>query len=290
MSEDSNLTAPPQPEIAQAFHVGVCRVSQYMRDSAQPMLLGVLQPTSQEQCVHALFLRAASWMTTLEKLTGPVDFQGIAGAARGLLEATVDVILLCRAPKDEREQQSQKMLDWTTSAKFKMCNEVIGFYSRQNEKVPEEHQPMVDFYNKEQPLIDQLRTSHGWNRHPERWTGRNLLDDCAFADGLAGALIRSEMEQSLCEFYHTQIRRLNWQIHGSGLAGVFNISKEVIMASCAAAFKWSTDLAMLTTILALRNVGYSVSDDVTSYWDKIKAGRIGALKGALRIIESKKDT
>jgi hypothetical protein len=290
MSEQADhLTTVPEVEIAQAFHVGVCRVSQYMRDSGQSMLIGILEPTIQEQCVHALFLRAASWMTTLEKLTGPVDFQAIAGCARGLLEGTVDVIILCKAPKGERDQLSQKMLDWTMSAKFKMCSEVVGFYGKQGRKVPDEHQPMVDFYEEQKPLIDKLRASQGWKKHPERWTGRNLLDDCAVADGLAGQMIGSEMELSLCEFYHTQIRRLNWQIHSSGLAGVWNISKEVIIASCAAAFKWSTDLAMLTTMIALRNVGYAVSDDVTSYWEKLKAGRFAALRAALRIIESKKN-
>jgi hypothetical protein len=276
------MDAIPKSELAQAFHIGVCGLGKYMRESAHPMLRGVFSPSVQEQCVHALFLRSLGWVTTLEVLKGPPHFQAIATSARALLEAAVDVVLLCKGPNGA----PQEMLDWTISAKLKLCKEVINFYKAQGQALPDEHKPMLDFYTQQTPLIGALHSSHGWNRHPDRWTGRNLLDDCVVADGLAGPMIRAEMEMTLSEFYQTQIRRLNWQIHSSGLAGVYNISKEVIIAQCALLFKWSTDLATVTTQLALLNAGFAVSQEVTAHWEKLKASRLAAFHAALAMAQS----
>lgn len=271
---------PPQFDLANGFHSGVCAVSRYMRESAKPMLHGVLNPSFQEQSIEALFLRALCWMTTIEKLNAPGDFQAVAACTRGLLEATIDIIFLCNDPKGEAPQ---KMLDWATSSKFKACKQVIAFYSKRSQPIPDEHQPMLDFYTRHSPLMPSLQAKHGWVKNlPDRWTSRSLPGDCVVADGLEGSAIRDEMKMTLSEFYETQVRRLNWNIHSSGVAAVYGISYDTICALCALAFKSSADLAMLTTMLALRNVGFpGVSPQITSDWENLKATRLVAFKAGL---------
>jgi len=95
------------------------------------------------------------------------------------------------------------LADWTASAKFKICEQVITFYSRKSKPVPDEHQPMLDFYNRNAPLMPALRSKQWSGTHPERWTSRSLLDDCLVADSLEGPLIQNEMEMTLSEFYQT---------------------------------------------------------------------------------------
>jgi hypothetical protein len=275
--QQQTTTAIPQSDLANGFYSGVCTVGKYMRDSAKPMLEGVLNPSSQEQGIQALFLRSLCWMTTLEKLNNPQDFQAIAACTRALLEATVDVTLLCH---DGRQGQAgQKMLDWVCSAKFKICEQVINFYAKQGRAVPDEHQPMVEFYDRQKSLVPGLRSAHWKGKHPERWTSRNLPDDCVVADGLEGPMASAEMGMTLSEFYHTQIRRLNWSIHASGVAGVHDISYPSICGQCALAFKYSADLAMMTTKLALRNAGFTaVSQQIETDWDALRANRLLVVK------------
>jgi hypothetical protein len=274
----------PKEQLAQGFYEGVCVVHSYMRESARPMLRAVLKPSAREQCVEALFLRSLGWIATLEVLTGTLYFQAIAACTRAMLEATVDIVLLCNDPQNEAPQ---KMVDWTLSAKFKLSEQVINFYSKQGSPIPEEHHLMLMFHDQHELLMPGLRAKYGWSGHPDRWTGRNLPDDCLVADGLEESMIRAELEMTFLEFYHTHIRRLNWFIHSSGIAGVQNVSKEVMVAHCALAFKWSSDLGMLATKLALRNAGFiAVSRQIVEDWEALKSARLDAFRAANAIVQS----
>jgi hypothetical protein len=270
----------PQSEIANAFYSGVQAVSRYMRERAKPMLAGVASPSLPQQSINALFLRSVGWMSTLEKLNHPQHFQAIATGTRALLEGTVDVVLLCH--DNPKHECSQRMLAWTRSAKFKQCECVKKFYANQGQPVPDEHEPMVAFYDREKSLMPGLRSLHWSGKHPERWTANFLPDDCREADKVEGPLIRSEVGMTLVEFYETQIRRLNWSIHMSGVAAVQDISYASLCGLCALAFKWSADLATLTTKLAFQNAGFTAaSQEIATDWQNLRNIRLAAVKAGI---------
>jgi hypothetical protein len=266
--------------IAAGFHQGANAVKGYMQNSAEPMLRLLLSPTNTERCLGVLFDRSLCWMLSLERLNNAQDFQAVAACVRSLLESTVDVILLCH---DQSGESAERMVDWATSSKFKHCELAMKFYSDQGKCLPDEHQPMKAFFDQHLTIVPALRAKHWSAIHPPRWTGRNLANDCKEADALEPTFIGAELEMSLAELYESQIRRLNWNVHGSGLAGVQNVPAAAFYLSCALGYKWSADLAMLTTKLILRDTGFaSVSAEIGRKWDEIRSTRLAAATAEMR--------
>lgn len=93
------------------------------------------------------------------------------------------------------------------------------------------------------------------DRHPERWTNRpTLLDDIKAADDLHGSIIERHFGSNLEYFYETEYRRLNWNIHGSGFAGMGNADASDINIMCGFGYFWSAKLALVSAEIILREL------------------------------------
>lgn len=120
---------------------------------------------------------------------------------------------------------------------------------------------MINFIDNEEDSIKNMRKKLGWvdskdpnkDKHPERWTNRaTLLDDIREADKLHGSIIERHFGSNLEYFYETEYRRLNWNIHGSGFAGMSNADASDINIICGFGYLWSAKLALVSAEIILR--------------------------------------
>lgn len=144
--------------------------------------------------------------------------------------------------------------------------------------VPDSYSEQASFAMKEEAAIVRMRTLlwpqfHGG--HPNRWTGRSLDRDVIAADNSWGDEIAREFGESLTEFYETEYRRMNWNVHGSGLAGIRDLSPDGIHALCGLGFKWCADLAMLCTKAVLVDFRFATHlPDFARTWEEVRRRRL----------------
>jgi hypothetical protein len=100
------------------------------------------------------------------------------------------------------------------------------FYGEKGVTVPNVYEDPERFYQNEKTIVDDMRRTL-WPlkknpakaEHPKRWTGSSDLSvDIEEADRLYGAEIEANLGVGLLEYYRTEYRKMNWQIH-SGIAG-----------------------------------------------------------------------
>jgi hypothetical protein len=187
----------------------------YMRQKLRPKLKTLPNSSPRESLVQAIFLRSLCWMETLSRLDRPQDFQAIAACTRSLVESCVDLIFITH---DVTGELTIKMHDWVKSEKFKHSRKVVKFYDEQGQPIPDEQVPLEWHYEHHKDSITAIRDKHRNGDHKSRWTGNALDVDCKAADQLEGKRIKAELGKSLIEFYSVEIGRLNWQVHGSGVA------------------------------------------------------------------------
>src|SRR6266404_804815 len=227
-------------------------------------------------CVKWLWIRAFLWMQTLARLNDPLDFQAISVGNRVLLEIVVDLILLHH---DNTHELAAKMFWWGESEKLKSAEQIITFYANQGLSVPDEYEAQDLFYKTRKSEIENIRKTLWPNRknpgkHPDRWTGKSsLFQDIEGADQLYGSVVRAETGSSLVEYYRTQYRKMNWQIH-SGVANLGDPPVEAFYLICGFGFKWCSDFAMLCTKITLTDFGLDVAlADLEHEWDSVKRKR-----------------
>jgi hypothetical protein len=197
-----------------------------------------------------------------------------------MLEACVDLVLITH---DDDGKLSIKMSDWASSAKFQMSQELVKFYKARNESVPEQHEPLKFFYEANKSSIPSLRSKHWGGKHPQRWTNCGLLSDCQAADKLEPIRIPAELGMSLVAFHETEIRRLNWLVHGSGIAILKNAPEPWYFNTCALGFKWSSDLAVLISALTMKTLRLDeATEGMDSERNRLRDDRLAALFEQLR--------
>jgi hypothetical protein len=250
-------------------------VAKYMRTKVRPRLDSVLSPTHREVLTEGIFLRSICWMETLARLDRVQDFQAVSTGTRFLLEACVDLVLINH---DDGGELSIKMSDWASSAKFVMSQELVRFYKARNEPVPEQHEPLKFFYEANKSSISSLRLKHWGGKHPQRWTNCGLLSDCKAADMLEPIRIPAELGMSLAAFHETEIRRLNWLVHGSGIAILKNAPEPWYFNTCALGFKWSSDLAVVISALTMKTLRLDdAAEGMDSERNRLRDDRLAAL-------------
>jgi hypothetical protein len=218
-----NMESEFESEQCKAFATGLFQgaqiVHQYMKD--RYALISDAEGTPEETgykvgCIKRLWIRAYLWMQTLSKLNDPLDFQAIAVGNRALLEILVDLILLHH---DKTYEMAAKMFWWAESEKLKGSEQIIAFYADQGLDIPDEYDAQKEFYTTKKTNIEIMRKTHWPDRktptkHPDRWTGNsNLFEDVERADQLYGSVVNAEIRTTLVEYYRTQYRKMNWQIH-----------------------------------------------------------------------------
>jgi hypothetical protein len=247
----TTLHSPEALCVGMLADVGV--TTKHMREVIRPRLDAILNPTQRELCVCNIFLRALCWMETLARLDRVQDFQAVAACTRFELEAAVDLVIL---RSDRNGKLTTKMEAWVTSTKFKAAENATNFYRARGETIPAVHQPLTSFYDNNRDFVKNLRIEHWGGRHPDRWTGSTLLEDCSTADGLSPVQVVDEMGIGLTEFYETEVRRLNWLIHGSGAAILGRAPAPWFFLNVALGLKWSSDLGGLVSALTMESLRF----------------------------------
>ncbi|MEW6737832.1 MAG: hypothetical protein AB1489_41510 [Acidobacteriota bacterium] len=228
-----------------------------------------LQEWDREPTFLGLFLRALTWVKSIDKLDEPTDLQPILTSVRALLETSVDLNLLRAEPGTTL---CWKMYWWEESAKLKAATCLRDYYKRALPRdgknfpadIPSVSADAMQFIdNNEAHLLNQRRTlwpSHvsnsGAPKHPERWTGSGeLLTDVRAADRAGGSLIKTIVGMPLEEFYESEYRRLSWNVHGSGLTIVRRLTPSGVHLMCGFGYLCCARLALLCTKLVVDEFG-----------------------------------
>lgn len=277
------MTLQDEKQIATGFYHGLQLVAGYMKDRVHPKQEELINAGDRENCLRGLFLRALGMTNTLARLNDPLDFQSIMAITRGLLELTVDMVLIHH---DKSPNSAAKMHWWGESAKLKQAEATVNYYARCGRPVPDHHQFMVTFVQNSKGLIEKLRsglwpnkkgTGNSIPKHPNRWTGRDLLSDAREADRLEGPAIKKDLFMGLEEFYETEFRKMCWNVHGSGVVTVAGVPEQAFYITAGLGYKWCADLAMFCSQLILIDFGFTQHlVQLTSEWDEIKHNRATA--------------
>jgi hypothetical protein len=248
-------------------------VLNYMEQRVTPSLkLLIGRRTAREQYILGLYYLAKGWLHTLTKLNEVRDIQAIMTCSRSLIEITVDLILLY---KDRSNNTVLKMLHFDRLQKFKAAAELVKYYVNLGQPVPIQYQEIESFYKKKKYRIEKKKREL-WpgNTRLQRWSGNNLLTDIKEADRLLSQAIKDELRVSLEEFHETEYRRLHWFVHGSGLAGFWNLPATIFHLFCALSFSWSCSLAMICVKIVLTEFNMTVvMIDLDKEWEKVNLAR-----------------
>lgn len=244
---------------ASARHAEAVLIADFMQSRVNPLFGHRREGGThhRDAAIYGLYMRALSWMLSLRKLDEGYDFQPVVSGVRSLLEVVVDLVLLHH---DKSNSSGWKVMWWGESAKLKAAEGVERYYKDVARKpVPDEYEPQLDYIRDRSVPIKDMRVTLFNGIHPERWTSRrNLLDDVREVDRLSGSEIERHLGKKLEEFYETQYRRLNWNVHGSGLTGVvFPNETEVgagLRLTQGVCYLWCSQLAMMCTSVVLKDL------------------------------------
>jgi len=131
--------------------------------------------------------------------------------------------------------------DLEISAKLKYAKATLTYLDRIGENPGRAELPLVEFVSRWEERIERKReefwpNKEGHGQHPMRWTGRGLPEDLQQVDRLEG----TDLER----FYETEVRRMNWQVHGSGLTGIRGLDFPTLGVVFSLAHKMSGQLAL----------------------------------------------
>ena len=199
-------------------------------------------PTEEDVILKGGFLRTLALLRSLYKMNEPADFQSVCAISRSLFEMTVDLVLITRNSKDFPIKQ---LVSWEDSAKLKHAETMKSYYddnpSKKNDKhwkeYPKSSKESCDFITNKSAQINANQRIRG--HYDKRWNGADLRQAAAAAD--------KAYDYGLEQYYILRHMPLCWNIHGSGLVGVKNISEENFPGISALAFN---DCAHFTMIIA----------------------------------------
>ena len=278
------MTIEHEKAVATGFYHGIQLVADHMEHRVHLKQQELINAADRENCLRGLFLRGLALTKTLARLNDPLDFQSIVAITRSLLELTVDMILVHH---DKSPNSAAKMHWWGESAKLKQAEATVNYYGRCSRTVPDHHQFMVSFVQNSKGLVDTMRSGLWPNKdpnaksapkHPNRWTGRNLLADVREADRFERRTIEKDLFMPLEEFYETEFRKMCWNVHGSGVVTVAGTPEEAFFITSGLGYKWCADLAMFCSQIILRDFGFADHlGSLESEWDKIRQSRAVAL-------------
>lgn len=237
------MTREEEDDLAKRTHGWLVRVMVYMDRVHREQVEPHPSPSPRETCLQGLLLRAVMWLRTMAKLEETSDLQALAVGTRSLVEAAVDMLLI---HEDKEAASSDSLMTvWEKSAKLKAATELVKHFQSSNKELPSDYKTQIDFLNNEGAAIKKERMKF-WNnkKHRERWTGRNLLEDCKAVDNHHSDWLVNVFGATLTEFYQTDLRWINWYVHGSSLAG-FRVSAETLTRLRAKCYEVSAHLGMI---------------------------------------------
>jgi hypothetical protein len=197
--------------------------------------------------IRGYFNRTNTWLLTIVKLDSSTDLQAVSAAARSLFEVAVDLSLLRGYPQ---RYPYAMVFDWERSCIVKRAAWIKTYFKSRGRPTPEGYRLWHRYLKEsEEPAIIEARRQQWWGskEHPDRWTGRDLLQDVEAAAAVHG-------DTSLSDFFVTEYSTLSWTTHGSGLAGLRTNTPQKIPASWAICLSWISDFAALAIDLLLKEL------------------------------------
>ena len=229
---------------------GVVVVRRYLNDELAPRIRELDAVSQKDGALVGFFLRVAAALQGLSRLDHPVDFQLALAGNRMVLESLVDAILIS---SDALSDGLRRLEYWELSAKLKAAEATVQYISRKRGETGPPEQPLVEFIEEHKERLEAsrlelwpIRGKPGKGKHPNRWTGRDLLSDIREADRLQG----TELE----EYYEIEYRRMNWNVHGSSLVGVRGLEFKILAVWFALAQRKLSEFALILADLTIRHV------------------------------------
>ncbi len=254
--------------LADAFYAACQVVAQFIDDKVRRPMDERVGSVAHGIVFQVQMLRAIAWLRSLGKLNHPGDFQAVTAAARSLFEGAVDVTLM---HFDEASFSPEKMDAWEDSAKLKHAQTVAAYFAELGRDPSDEGRTILAYASREKPRIEKLRARWWPNqdgKHPPRWTGRDLAADAKAADRL--------LAEGFEDFYRLRYPQICWNVHGSGAAGIANISPEHFPFVGGRAYGEAAKFARVVAEVVARRMGC---------WDeaafKNLAERLTLAKGAV---------
>jgi hypothetical protein len=180
---------------------------------------------------------------------------------------TIDAVLL-----GSKTFMEDRVLAWEQSAKLKQVDAAIRYYERLGQPVPEARSKAYGGFQRSRATIERCRAQFGWKGHPDRWTGRGLLDDARAADKLENGF-RFE------EWYETRYREVCWNVHSSAFV-MRSLDKDHFPAMMMFAFKTGAELAVVSARWVLRGFGLW-TNDLEAQFDALHKRRLLAFASAV---------
>lgn len=242
--------------LARVCQGGSSMVSAYLRREIHPLIQAYQPASAREECLWGYFQRLEPSIVGVALLNHVSLLQLVTAGTRTLLELLVDAVLLYySSPVDSVE----RIEAWERSAKLKAAEAAVDYASRVGRSGQERFRQMVDFVDREATSIRALRVRFwfdpkrpGHGRHPNRWSDRNLLEDCRRADELRGLKLE--------EFYETYYRQMNWNIHGSAFAGIRGFGTSGFELVYAQGHLKSAEFALEATDIILSGLSLKTED------------------------------
>jgi hypothetical protein len=237
--------------LVKACQNGSSLVAHYLQHEIRPLIRRRRPNSGREECFWGYFNRLEPSMKGISLLEDVSFVQLVYAGTRTILEILIDSALLYHfSPRDAVE----RIEAWERSAKLKAAEAAVNYARKVGRETRPRYVQMAEFIESEGDSIRRMRVrfwpsprTRGLGRHPDRWTDRNLLEDCREADRLQG--LRLE------EFYETTYRQMNWSIHGSGFASTRGIDAPGLALDYAQGHLKSAEFALNATETILSGLG-----------------------------------
>lgn len=235
---------------AQRANRGVRLLEEYLGREIVPLINGLASIPRKTESVVGLFYRALLLLQGLCRLDHASDFQLALAANRALMEILVDSVLLHH---EEPQDALLRLEQWERSARLKASEGTLAYVTSKRGGLTDLEKPLLDFVERSKDDIELARKDL-WpdprkparGRHANRWTGMSLLDDVREADRLHGTRLE--------DFYEKEYRRMNLNVHGSGLAGVRGLDYKTLAVWYGLAQRKCGEFMIEITEILLRNL------------------------------------
>ena len=209
---------------AEAYHVGLMAIHEFVRWCVNPVLETLIDPTDEDRALVALQYRTHCLIRTLLALTEAIHFQSIVSASRSVIELHVDMLLI-----DQKliPNGINKFYAFTRAQRLRAATRATKFYDTNPTLVHHNNLAVTRQFIYKNALAIDAESGQLWGvtkeskpKIPSHWSGLTLPN--------RAKLIGPECEKLVIDGYDYR----NWMIH-SGSSGVDGMEFPTFIAMSA---------------------------------------------------------
>lgn len=220
-------------------HFATCQeIEKFIVELVLPILTRASINSEEHQTYIDLIKRVHLWIRSLTKLNHPEDFQPIRSASRALFEIAIDFTIM------QFNHSYEKLIAWEESARLHSVERIQRYYNQHPGEITDGDSEVLRVIERKERILELRRKYWNNDRHPTRWTGRNLSDDAIDAD----RLYPSEFQK----WYDTKYAHVCWNVHGSSLVGIRGIPVVLFPIISAFGFCDSAKFSLISCKMALK--------------------------------------